>query len=127
MSLQPLSPGQQRILEAYVDLLVSNGRAPTHDELMAATGIASRNGIAIHLGPLARKGWLVPSLRLRGQPLLTLEAARQLRSVTAVEDGRFAAVRLLHPEVYLSPAEAQALAGQLLAAADSLQPREVSA
>lgn len=57
-TLPPLSTRQLRVLNAICTHWREYGRSPTIRELQIATGIASPNGIACHLIPLQRKGYI---------------------------------------------------------------------
>lgn len=55
----PLTVNQHRIYLAILRHWATHAVSPTMRDLMAATGIASTQGITCHLKPLRRKGWLV--------------------------------------------------------------------
>ena len=58
MALTKPSPGQRRVLDAFVRLTRKRGYSPTYREVMTHCGYASTNVVAQQVQALVRKGWL---------------------------------------------------------------------
>lgn len=106
------------MLDAFVELQAEGGAPPTVRALAARMGIQSPNGVMSLVLPLARKGYLLPP-----DP----EVSRQcwmLSPRALAEAGRVVArwpyVRMLATSADMSPAEARALARELLEKADAV-------
>jgi SOS-response transcriptional repressor LexA len=115
---EPLTARQRAMLEAFVELQAEGGAPPTVRALAARMGIQSPNGVMSLVLPLARKGYLLPP-----DP----EVSRQcwmLSPRALAEAGRVVArwpyVRMLATSADMSPAEARALARELLEKADAV-------
>lgn len=115
---QPPTSRQRQLLGVFVDLQAECGAPPTVRALAARMGIQSPNGVMSLILPLARKGYLLPP-----DP----EDSRQcwmLSPKALAEAGRVVArwpyVRMLATSADLSPADARALARELLEKADAV-------
>ncbi len=73
--MQPLTPRQQRCLDAVASHLRRTGMAPTYRELGRALGIASTQAVRDHLVALERKGRLRLRPTARGIQLVDAPAA----------------------------------------------------
>lgn len=60
----PLTPRQRSVYDFIVASLVERCLPPTHRMIGEHFGITGTNGVASHLRPLVKKGWLV---RVRGE------------------------------------------------------------
>lgn len=116
--LRPLTERQHQVIEVYIHLLAETGQAPTLRMMLPVLKVRNPNGLVCHLKSLASKGWLLPPPpRESGRQVwrLTEAAAKHLQAVEA-QAGLVRSLRVL-PEEWLEPAQAEALAEQLLAAA----------
>lgn len=116
-----LTTRQRQLLNVYADLLAETGNQPTVRQLGLHLKISSPNGVMALINILARKGYLLPPSPEAARQVWALapKALELLRGV--LPRWPYVRLRLLSPEVALSPEEARALAGQLLAAAETLE------
>lgn len=89
----PLTARQRRVYEFIAEYIAACGYGPTIREIGEGLAIGSPNGVACHLTPLQRKGWidwqpgLARSIAItakRGIPVLTEAMLR-----AATQDGSF--------------------------------------
>ncbi len=116
----PLTERQAAFLAALVEATCELGRPPTIREMGLRLGIGTPNGIICHLKSLRDRDIVRAGEKMsaRGRTGLTPRAVRELRDVRAHGGG--VRVRMLAPEVVISPADARALARELLEKADAV-------
>lgn len=115
-----LAPGQQHFLLVTVELLCTLGRMPTLREWAGRLGSPHAGACACHLHALSAFGWLArKSFSRAGCWELTPAALAWFRSADRTPAG--IRLRLLAPEVTLTPTEARELGERLLALALAAQ------